>query len=520
MEKSKDIFISYRNDGVGSNFATRLTEDLKNQGYSVYFNPDEARSGNFPERLQHAVEACKDFICIVSLGYLEKLFSNDKVCWIRDELLCARKNHKNIIPLLINGTQMPSDSAKMPKELDFFPKIDAYTFPEQYIISPFYTLCTVLHSRNDGKNSYRDVYNSNPNFDSNLILSDVLAQAESGSAKAMYEAGVFYYYGLSSEPDERKAAYWFKKVSVSNSEFTPLANKFIARMYYAGSMPREPQSYEKSFEYHLKSADKDIYSAGQVGFMRSIGSGCTFDYDETERYFLSLLDSLDNPRKATLCRFYMEHGEFQKAAKIYESMADVFPEAAFQLGLMYKRGVLSNPFMPDYIKAAYYFQMAVDSGYIPAAYELGTLYFNPTGGFKKDFSKALKNYTIAANSGHVNAQYMLGYMYKYGHVKKDLALSVKYFELAAENGHLLSATHLGLLYQQEELHNYEKAFKYCKLASDAGDSTAEFVLGNMYLCGRGCEVDVDKAFLCFQHATEYGTPEASIMLNKMIQNNL
>ena len=38
----KDIFISYRNDGIGNNFATRITNDLKQQGYSVYFNPNEA----------------------------------------------------------------------------------------------------------------------------------------------------------------------------------------------------------------------------------------------------------------------------------------------------------------------------------------------------------------------------------------------------------------------------------------------------------------------------------------------
>ena len=43
-------------------------------------------------------------------------------------------------------------------------------------------------------------------------------------------------------------------------------------------------------------------------------------------------------------------------AKIYKDMADTYPEAAYQLGLMYKRGVLSSPFMPDYHQAARYLQ--------------------------------------------------------------------------------------------------------------------------------------------------------------------
>ena len=78
MEMKKDIFISYRNDGVGSNFAARITSDLRNSGYSVYFNPDEARSDDFPERLKQAIESCKDFICIVTETYISQLKQNEK----------------------------------------------------------------------------------------------------------------------------------------------------------------------------------------------------------------------------------------------------------------------------------------------------------------------------------------------------------------------------------------------------------------------------------------------------------
>ena len=90
-ENEKDIFISYRNDGVGNNFATRIINDLKRSGYSVYFNSDEARSGDFPERLRQAISVCKDFICIVTEDYISQLTSNNRVSWIRDELLCAKK---------------------------------------------------------------------------------------------------------------------------------------------------------------------------------------------------------------------------------------------------------------------------------------------------------------------------------------------------------------------------------------------------------------------------------------------
>lgn len=515
VQITKDIFISYRNDGVGNNFATRLANDLKHSGYSVYFNPDEARSGNFPERLKQAISVCKDFICIVTDGYIDQLVSGQNICWVREELLCAKNFEKNIIPLLVNGVTMPEDPSKLPKDIQFFCNIDAYVFPEQYINSPYTILCKALLSQNDGTRGYRDVYNSSELFDSDKSLENILSRANNGDINAMISAGIYYYYGISGGKDERKAAKWFKKVSAKENKYAPIANKFIARMYYAGSMPREDQSYEKSYEYHVKSAQGDKYSAGQVGFMMSIGSGCIYNYEQTEAYFLSILETMDNPRKDTFCKFYMEHGEFKKAAKIYAEIADTYPSAAYQLGLMYKRGVLNTPFMPDYTKAAMYFQMALDNGFIPAAFELGTLYFNPTGPFKKDFVKAQKYYHLAAEKGNADAQYMLGYMYNYGHVEKNLTLAIEYFEKAAKQGHVISAAQLALLYQIPAVHNYEKAFTYCKYAVSCGDTPSEFVLGTLYLLGRGCEPDEDKAYLCFKHAAENGAPEALLMLQQM-----
>lgn len=516
MEVRKDIFISYRNDGTGNNFATRLANDLKQSGYSVYFNPDEVRSGDFPERLKTAINNCKDFLCIVTEGYICQLQENKEVCWVRDELLCAKNYNKNIIPILVNGASMPSDIMTMPENLRFFPKIDACVFPEQYIRSPYSVLCSeVLLSKNDGKNGFRDVYSSSELFDPDKSLSDILTQAENGDVRAMLTAGIYYYHGVSGGKDDRKAAYWLKKVSTTDGEYAAIADKFIARMYYDGVMPREPQSYEKSYEYFLKSSKADMYSAGQAGMMQTIGSGCEFNYSQTEHYYSSLIESLDAPRKAVLCKFYIEHGEFQKAATIYESMVVTYPSAAYELGLMYKRGVLNDPFMPDYSKAEKYFKKALDNGYVQAALEIGHLYFNPTGAFEKNFIIAQKYYSIAAENGSPDAQYFLGFMYQNGHVKKDITQAIKLYEEAARQGHVFSAAHLALLYQIPEFHNYEKAFKYCKYAADCGDTPSEFVLGTMYLSGRGCEPDEDKAYLCFKHAAENGAPEAIVMLQQM-----
>lgn len=82
--------------------------------------------------------------------------------------------------------------------------------------------------------------------------------------------------------------------------------------------------------------------------------------------------TLDNPRKDTLCMFYIEHGEFKKAAQIYQGMADTYPNAADQLGM---------------------------------------LHFNPTGSFKKDIPRSIEFFETAAKQGHVLSAAHLALIY-------------------------------------------------------------------------------------------------------------
>lgn len=110
---------------------------------------------------------------------------------------------------------------------------------------------------------------------------------------------------------------------------------------------------------------------------------------------------------------------------------------------------------------------------------------------------------------------MLGYMYTYGHVEKDIRKSIDYHEMAAAQGYVLSIAWLALLYQIPEIHNYEKAFYYAKYAAECGDTPSELVLGTLYLSGRGCDPDEDKAYMCFKHAAENGAPEAKLLLAQM-----
>lgn len=524
QQKPKDIFISYKNDGSGNQFAHRLCRDLEEMGYSVYFNTNEERAHSFPERLQLAIECCKDFILILSDGCLKQLLRHESVDWVREEILTARNHNKHIIPILMDGVELPKDAAIMPEDLRFLPYVDALTFPEQYLNSPFSILLNTLKAKCDGQDLHKDLFNSNPDFSINDDFSKTQVAAQSDDIMAMYELGQMYYYGATnasgteSKWNFEQAAYWLNRVAESSDENLRChALSTLARMYYSGAVPREPQSYEKALHYYKLSSKKDDYSVASVGFMLREGIGCDFDYDAVLQYYRDKYQHQDDMTNMELADFLTRFGKYQEAIDLYNAMSIVSPEADYRIGMLYRKGVLTDPPKPDYIQASYYLRNAADNNHIQAAYEYGILCFRPTGRFRKDFRMAEKYLKIAADGGHPGAQYVLGYMYKYGHVRKDLSPAIEYLEKARAQSHSLSAFELASIYQQPECKNYQKAYECAKMAAAHGSPDGELILGNMLFWGRGCEPDMNKAYEMYRRAYEHGMYYASIMMKKIDQ---
>ena len=229
----KDIFISYKNDGEGNNFAARLSKDLRDRGFSVYFNPDEQHAGDFPDRLRLAVEECKDFLLIVTRACLEQLINNEDVDWIREEVLTAKKHKKNIIPLLMPNTSMPKDNTIMPDALRFLPNQDAITMPETYDRSPLDQMLSWLVSKGIKDDEYKDAFNLNSNFDVQKKFESIMVESNAGNVRAKYQLALFYYYGITSEDgqsvrDYKKAFDLFDEVYKSNSTLKYHAATMIA----------------------------------------------------------------------------------------------------------------------------------------------------------------------------------------------------------------------------------------------------------------------------------------------------
>lgn len=516
----KDIFISYRNDGCGNQFASRLTRDLTELGYSVYFNDLEERSENFPKRLENAIAGCKDFILILSPECMKRLMTDNLIDWVRKEILTAKKYEKHIIPILINKAEMPSNPEDMPAELKFLPYIDAIHFPDQYMKSPFSELLYDLIAQRDGSDQLKDCFSNNPKFNITNEFQTLQIEADNGNVNAMYEIAIIYYYGITSEKNEsernfEKAAYWFQKVAESDQALKYNADNMLARMYYKGIMPREEQSYEKAYFLHKCAAKYDVYAAAQQAFMQRIGCGCEFDYNSIIDFYNSEAAFNDDQAKLELAKFYTKYGKFEQAFELYNSMSYLTAEAEYRIGMLYKDGVLCDPPKPDYIQAAYYLRNAADSNYIEAAYEFAMLNFNPTGRMKKNFVTAEKYFTIAADGGNSQAQYVLGYMFKYGVVRRDFEKAIYYLEKARKQGNPLAMLELILLYQEKEYCNYQSSFECAKDAASYGIGEAEYLLGVMYLLGRGCEFDENRAYELFTRAMNHGIHCAELMRKKL-----
>lgn len=107
-----DVFISYRRDG-GEHLAKMIRDSLTERGYHVFFDVESLRSGEFNTALYDVIEHCKDIVLICSPRALDRCANDDD--WVRQEIECAIKHKKNIIPIMARGFVFPE---VLPESID------------------------------------------------------------------------------------------------------------------------------------------------------------------------------------------------------------------------------------------------------------------------------------------------------------------------------------------------------------------------------------------------------------------
>ncbi len=124
-------------------------------------------------------------------------------------------------------------------------------------------------------------------------------------------------------------------------------------------------------------------------------------------------------------------GDYQTAAREWlPHAAQGNPEALFQLGQLYRRGLGVEQ---DVERAERYYRRAAQRGHVLAQGNLGTLLYFKTP--EPDRAGAIKWWSSAARNGDPRSQYMLGALYANGDdMPRDFVEAYAWLSLAAANG--------------------------------------------------------------------------------------
>ncbi|MCQ2468009.1 MAG: toll/interleukin-1 receptor domain-containing protein [Clostridia bacterium] len=123
------IFISYRRS-TGENLAHLLYYRLQNDGYNVFYDIEEMRSGKFNEQLYEKIEECEDFLLVLSENALDRCSNEND--WVRLEIEEAIRLKKNIVLIRGRGFKFPEH---LPKSIDEIRRFQAITASNEFFDS-------------------------------------------------------------------------------------------------------------------------------------------------------------------------------------------------------------------------------------------------------------------------------------------------------------------------------------------------------------------------------------------------
>lgn len=102
----KTVFISYRRTDVYT--ALAVYENLKNQGYDIFFDYRSIASGDFEQVISSNIRARAHFLLILTPTALDRC--NEPGDWLRREIELAIDEKRNIVPLFFKGFRFGASS--------------------------------------------------------------------------------------------------------------------------------------------------------------------------------------------------------------------------------------------------------------------------------------------------------------------------------------------------------------------------------------------------------------------------
>ena len=134
------VFISYRRIDVYT--ALAVYENLKNQGYDIFFDYRSISSGDFEQIISSNIRARAHFLLILTPTALERC--NEPGDWLRREIELAIDEQRNIVPLFFKGFRfgVPPVSEKLTGKLENLSRYNGLNVHEDYFDEAMHRLRT------------------------------------------------------------------------------------------------------------------------------------------------------------------------------------------------------------------------------------------------------------------------------------------------------------------------------------------------------------------------------------------
>ena len=269
----------------------------------------------------------------------------------------------------------------------------------------------------------------------------VILEEKNHDDRLQYRIGQMLHTGMGTEPDdERAAGYWKKSAKLGN----------INAQYALGKLWLETESGDSSLavEWLTRAANAD-HSSAQYALGKLYRDGVYFEKDM---------------------------GQAMKWFRSSAELGDAY--AAYQMGQLL---LLEEGGSKDVETAMKWLKMSAEKGNSIAQYRLGMLYLKGEE-IPVQVDEAVKWLQQAADQENEWALYQLGKLYFSGkQVKTYVETAVRYLKLCAEKGNQYAQYRLAMLYLcgKDVPRDREKAVEYLTASAEQGNIYAQFLLDHL-----------------------------------------
>lgn len=272
----KTVFISYRRTNLP--WALAIFQNLKNEGYDVFFDYLSIPSGDFENIIIENIKARAHFVVILTPSALERC--NEPGDWLRREIETAMDEKRNIVPLMLESFDFgsPSTVNALTGKLEKLKKYNGLRLHSEYFF--------------EGMNRLREQY-LNISLDAIVhpVSGSTIAITEEHQAAASEAAPV--------EKEQLSAQEWFERGGV----FYENQNYEEGLRCYTETIKLDPKY---AFAYFIRG-----YIWEKVGELDK----AIDDYDGAIQYGKDQLDS---------ATFYSFRGDaFRKKNDLNDAIADL-----------------------------------------------------------------------------------------------------------------------------------------------------------------------------------------------------